>query len=109
MLKEVEVDPKRQMAVLMLGGHMHQERSHYEKVGEARGCLTVNGYSKRNDPTALFVEYRRIGDAWLIGSLRLYYQDKAEFSGFFDKALCPDEAQDEIMRQFEERTKASSK
>jgi hypothetical protein len=109
MLKEIDVDPRKQMAVLTLGGHMHEEHSHYEAVGQGRGCFMVNGYSESNDPTALFVEYRKSGEAWLIGGLRLYCQEKTEFPGFFDKALGPDEAQAEIMCQFEERTKASSK
>ncbi len=103
MLEEINVNSSKETTV-MFGGHIPKEYSHYEKVKQGRGCLTVNGYEDGGDPTSLFVEYKSSGGVWLISSLRLYFQDKAEFSRFFDKALCPQEAQEEITAEFERKS-----
>jgi hypothetical protein len=103
-LDELQVNSKAGQMVILFGKSVAKEQSHYEKAGSDRGCLTVNGYERSGDPVTLFIEYQVAGPGWLIGNLKTYVQEKSEFSGFFDEALCPAEAQVRIESAFEKRT-----
>jgi hypothetical protein len=97
-LSKTDINSETDTEALKLGEYLANEHSHYEKTEQRRGCLTVNGYGDNADPVSLFIEYKMIDGKWLISYTRLYLPQKEGFKGFYEKALCPDEAHDEIMR-----------
>lgn len=102
-LKEIDIDSKSDVMELSIGSYLRKERSHYEKVADGRGCLTVNGYQQNGDPVSLFVEYKSVKGEWLMNFTNVHLPQPDRFKGFFEKPLCPDEAQEEIQREFDAR------
>ncbi|WP_374327379.1 hypothetical protein [Azonexus sp.] len=96
-LEDIDIASEQEVKVLMWGGAVVREHSHYEKkLAAGRGCLTVNGYADdAGKPVSLFIEY----DGHLVRFQHLDFPDRARFDGFITKALCPDEAYEEIMRR----------
>jgi hypothetical protein len=96
MLETLNVNSENGRFQLKIGQYVHNEFSHYEKFEVNRGCLTMNGHDEDHNPTSLFLEYREHEGAWLISSTYIYVQEKLDFS---ERALCPDEAQEEIAKK----------
>lgn len=96
MLETLNVNSENGRFQLKIGQYVRYEFSHYEKFELNRGCLTMNGRDEDNNPTSLFLEYQENDGAWLISSTYIYVQEKPDFS---EKALCPDEAQEEITKK----------
>ena len=99
-LKDIDINSKSDVIELSVASYMAKERSHYEKVEKMKGCLTVNGYQENGDPVSLFIEYKPVGDHWLMSYTNVHLPQKDGLKGFHEKALCPDEAQDKVMREF---------
>jgi hypothetical protein len=101
-LDEIDSTSAKDIKALRIGASVADERSHYEKMEKERGCLTVNGYGDNGDPVSLFIEYRSVNNKWLTSHTNIYIPGKEVFNGFFEKPLCPEEAQEEVMREFEQ-------
>ncbi len=99
-LKGIDISSKSDVVELSIGSYIGKERSHYEEIHEDRGCLTVNGYQGDGDPVSLFIEYKPVEGKWLMNYTNVHLPQRDRFKGFFEKALCPDEAQEDIMREF---------
>jgi hypothetical protein len=102
-LNGLDITLDRDIRSLAIDADVVKTVSHYEKGDGSRGCLTVNGYTRENDPISVFIEYRPSDRRWLIDSSFLNISEKKVFNGFFDKALCPDEAQEEILGDVEKQ------
>jgi hypothetical protein len=100
MLTQLDGNLENDLFEITIGQYIHKEFSHYEKFELNRGCLTLNGHKEDNNPTSLFLEYRQDNGVWLISATYIYVQEKQDFS---EKALCPDEAQEEITKKLEIR------
>jgi hypothetical protein len=102
-LKGIDITSESDPMELSIGSYIKSERSHYEQTTPNRGCLTVNGYQDNGDPVSLFIEYKSINGTWLMNYTTVHLPQKNLFKGFFEKPLCPDEAQEELMGEFEKQ------
>lgn len=102
-LKGLDITSPRETRSLELNADVDKPLSHYERVEGNRGCLTVNGYTREDDPITVFIEYKSSDQRWLINSSFLNISERKVFKGFFDKVLCPDEAQEEVMGEAEKQ------
>lgn len=102
-LKEIDLASLREIRSLRLNADIDRTLSHYEKITAERGCLTINGYTREDDPITVFIEYKSNDQGWLINSSFLNLAEKKSFRGFIDHALCPIEAREEIMGWAEKR------
>lgn len=96
-LQEIDISSESDAMELSLGSYIAQEQSHHEKVLPERGCLTINGYQANGNPVMLFIEYKQAGKHWLMNYTNVHLPPKEGFTGFINKALCPDESLEEIL------------
>jgi len=96
-LQEIDISSESDAMELLLGSYIAVEQSHHEKVSPERGCLTINGYQANGSPVMLFIEYKLAGRNWLMNFTNVYLPQKEGFTGFINKALCPDELMGEIL------------
>ncbi len=69
---------------------LHNIESHYQKLKNSNGCLTINGYGKNNKPIILSIKYLYENKSWVIDYIEVYYADsKKEFQ---TKGVCPSES-----------------
>jgi len=99
-LDDIDITSEKEVKVLLWANSILKEHSHYEKIEQGRGCLTINGYADDDGkPVSLFIEY----EGRLVKSQHLDFPDRKRSRGFFERALCPEEAHEEIMRNLEVR------
>jgi hypothetical protein len=102
-LKEIDITSDEEASALKQGTRIVDERSHHEKVDKSHGCLTVNGYGRNGHPVSLFLDYKRSDDGkWLTTFTRVYVPQPDVFKGFFEEALCPNEAHERAMQEFQQ-------
>jgi hypothetical protein len=56
----------------------------------------------------VFIEYKLSDRRWLINLSTTDVSEKKRFKGFFEKAMCPKEAQEAIMLKFDEDVNPAS-
>jgi hypothetical protein len=100
MSEHLDGDLENDLFEITVGHYIHKESSHYETFAQRRGCLTLNGHKEDGTPVTLFLEYQKNETSWLISGSYVYIQLKEDFS---EKALCPEEARQEIERAIEKR------
>jgi len=96
-LQDIDISSESDAMELSVGSYIAVEQSHHEKVSPERGCLTINGYQANGNPVMLFIEYKQAGRNWLMNYTNVYLPQKEGFTGFINKALCPDELMEEIL------------
>lgn len=65
-------------------------KSHYQKLENNKGCLTINGYGKNNNPILVSIKYLYENKKWVIDFVEIYYTDSAK--EFQTKGICPNES-----------------
>lgn len=74
---------------LLFKNYMVNTDSHYEKIDDQEGCLTINGYDEENSPLIFSLKYVSGDNRWLIDKIHVVFvQNKSEFS---IGAKCPSE------------------
>ncbi len=74
---------------LLFKNYMTATQSHYEKVSQDEGCLTINGYDEDNTPLIISLKYIPNEGHWLIDSIHVVYIENAK--DFANNAKCPSE------------------
>lgn len=54
---------------LLFKDYMVATRSHFERINDTQGCLTVNGFDREKMPLAFNIEYLRITGKWKIKAI----------------------------------------
>lgn len=74
---------------LLFKSYMVNIDSHYEKMNEQEGCLTVNGYDEENSPLIFSLKYISSNGRWLIDKIHVLFVDNKK--DFANSAKCPSE------------------
>ncbi len=74
---------------LLFKNYMVSTDSHFEKINEQEGCLTINGYDEENSPLIFSLAYILSNNHWLIDKIHvIFVESKGDFS---NSAKCPSE------------------
>ena len=90
-LKEVNPSDVQSLDLLTLTNYIDKEASHYQKIKDAQGCLTINGFEQAGDPVSLFIEYKNENNNWLVNYIYVNLVENKK--DFMEKAMCPDEVE----------------
>ena len=71
----------------MLWKSLPTRHSYHESISGNEGCLSVNGYSEKNSPAAIYVQYVKKDSLWLINLIELNYLESE--NDFTTQAKCP--------------------
>src|SRR5690554_1318680 len=75
------------LSQLLFKNYMASTESHFEKIDEQEGCLTINGYDEENYPLIFSLKYISNNNHWLIDKIHVVFvENKIDFS---DRAKCP--------------------
>lgn len=74
---------------LLFDDYMVRVHSHYERVGDDKGCLTVNGFDARKAPLSFNIEYVPVAQRWLIRATDVVFVSSVR--AFSSKGRCPSE------------------
>lgn len=74
---------------LLFKNNMVSTDSHYEKISEQEGCLTINGYDEENAPLIFSLKYISTSGRWLIDKIHVVFVENVK--GFVNSAKCPNE------------------
>jgi hypothetical protein len=74
---------------LLFKNNMVTEDSHFEKMHERHGCLSINGYDEKNNPLIFFLKFISKDSRWLIDKINVVYIN--DINGFVNSAKCPSE------------------
>jgi hypothetical protein len=74
---------------LLFKNYMAVTQSHYEKVIQGDGCLTINGYDEDNAPLIFSLKYIPNEGHWLIDGIHVVYIENT--NDFASSAKCPSE------------------
>ena len=75
------------LSQLLFKNYMASTESHFEKIDEQEGCLTINGYDEENYPLIFSLKYISHNNHWLIDKIHVVFvENKIDFS---DRAKCP--------------------
>ncbi len=95
-LKEVDPDNEKSLLLLNLSEYVHQAFSHYQKITDQKGCLSINGIDLNKDPVSLHLEYKKEKGVWLVDYIFLHLIESRE--DYAEKALCPREVESMIFK-----------
>jgi len=76
--------------------YVHQVFSHYQKITDQKGCLSINGIDLNKDPVSLHLEYKKEKGVWLVDYIFLHLIESRE--DYAEKALCPREIESMIFK-----------
>lgn len=74
---------------LLFSKYMSKERSHFSITRKNIGCLTINGFSAKNEAVTFYLEYKNEHSKWLISDIDVSFLESEK--NFSSKALCPAE------------------
>ena len=70
-LIEVAEDDKNTLFLLKITNYMKKVSSHFQRIENERGCLTVNGIGEDGEPISLFLEYKKERSLWLVNYIHI--------------------------------------
>jgi hypothetical protein len=72
---------------LLFKNYMVITDSHFEKINEQEGCLTINGYDEEKSPLIFSLKYISGNNHWLINEIHVVFvENKSDFS---NSVKCP--------------------
>lgn len=74
---------------LLFKDYMAKKHSHFEKIKNQEGCLTINGYDDQDAPLIFSLKYVSSNERWLIDKIHIVLIE--DRSGFSKSAKCPSE------------------
>lgn len=72
---------------LLFKNYMLNTDSHFEKINNQEGCLTINGYDEENSPLIFSLKYVSNNNQWLIDEIHVVFVENE--SDFSSSARCP--------------------
>jgi len=88
-LSEVNLNDKKSLYLLNLSGYMGKVKSHFQKIKNNTGCLTVNGVEDSGEPLTFYLEFKNINNSWLVNYFQIQFMESS--NKFPLKAICPNE------------------
>jgi len=88
-LTEVNLNDKKSLYLLNLSSYMGKVKSHFQKIKNNTGCLTVNGIEDSGEPLTFYLEFKNINNIWLVNYFQIQFMGND--NRFPHKAVCPNE------------------
>lgn len=94
-LKEVNPEDANSRILLKLSNYINKEISHYQKINDSYGCLSINGFDENKEPLSLHIEYKIENNMWLINYIFVSFLEST--SNYAIQATCPHDAEAKIL------------
>jgi coproporphyrinogen III oxidase-like Fe-S oxidoreductase len=91
LIKNLNVDESEITEQLLFKKYMFKQKSHFEKINEKVGCLSINGFDNENMPISFNIKYIAENEHWLIEEIGVLFVNS--IADFTDSAKCPSEYQ----------------
>jgi len=86
-LSEVNINDKNSLFLLSIPGHIKSISSHYEKVFNSLGCMSINGSDEEGGPISLDIEFIEEQGKWRINYMYLDFINTK--NDYRKEAKCP--------------------
>ncbi len=88
-LAEVNLNDEKSLYLLNLSSYMGKVKSHFQKIKNNTGCLTINGIEDSGEPLTFYLEFKNKNNSWLVNYFQIQFMESN--NKFPNKAICPNE------------------